>query len=193
MSTQKPTPKKKSQSTSKKVAREATLGSPKKKAAASAVAGKKKPGPKKGSVRKVQAEKKTAVKKTTEKKVTAKKVAAKKPAIKKIGTDMPKNSTAFSKSSQFSPNRLDSAEFSSAIRTADELKAMADKYKKQIDKGSLNYLSNSLNNANPTSATNPAFTFAMDAVAKSSPKPAAKKKGIFSRVASWFKPSRKRK
>ena len=192
MSTQKPTPKKKSQPNSKKVAKDTVSGSPKKKAATPAVSGKKKPGPKKGSTRKAQPEKKTAEKKAVAKKATPKKVGPKKPEIKKVGKGLG-NSVILQKVPQSSIDSAISAQFSSKIRSTEDLNAMANKYKAQMDKGSLNYLKNSDFAKNPTSATSSAATFTLKVGAEIPPAPAAKKPGVFSRIASWFKPSRKRK
>lgn len=192
MSTQKPTPKKKSQPNSKKVAKDTVSGSPKKKAATPAVSGKKKPGPKKGSTRKAQPEKKTAEKKAVAKKATPKKVGPKKPEIKKVGKGLG-NPPILQKVPQSSIDSAISAQFSSKIRSTEDLNAMANKYKAQMDKGSLNYLKNSDFAKNPTSATSSAATFSINVGAVIPPAPVAKKPGVFSRIASWFKPSRKRK
>ena len=192
MSTQKPTPKKKSQPSSKKVAKDAVSGSPKKKAAVPAVSGKKKPGPKKGSTRKAQPEKKTAEKKVVAKKAAPKKVGPKKPEIKKVGKGLG-NPPILQKVPQSSIDSAISAQFSSKIRSTEDLNAMANKYKAQMDKGSLNYLNNSDFAKNPTSATSSAATFTLKVGAEIPPAPVAKKTGVFSRIASWFKPSRKRK
>lgn len=181
MSTNKPTPKKKSQSPSKKVAQKGISGAPVKKAAAAASPKvKQKPGPKKGSTRKAQPEKKAVAKKVVATKVPAKKVASK-----------PKKAV--------NPSNLNSQLAASKKLTpgaAEELNAMAKKYKEQIEKGSLRFLeqaTTSVHNVTPEvniriSPSTAGF------VPPSNTKPygtPAKKKGIISRIASWFRPSKK--
>lgn len=175
MSTNKPTPKKKSQSPSKKVAQKGISGAPAKKAAATTPKVKQKPGPKKGSTRKAQPEKKAVAKKAVAKKVA--------PKAKKA----------------IAPTKFNAELASSKKLTAgaaEELNAMAKKYKEQIEKGSLRFLeqaTTSVHNVTPEvniriSPSTAGF------VPPSNTKPygtPAKKKGIISRIASWFRPSKK--
>jgi hypothetical protein len=171
MSTNKPTPKKKSQTPSKKVAQKVISGAPAKKAAATSPKLKQKPGPKKGSTRKAQ----------PEKKAVAKKVAPK--ANKAIGLNTLNSELLVSK-------KL-------AAGAAEELNAMAKKYKQQIDKGSLRFLeqaTTSANNATPQADLRINLNNATTSVQPNT-KPygtAAKKKGILSRITSWFRPSKKK-
>ena len=182
MSTNKQTPKKKSQSPSKKVAPKAHSGAPAKKvAAATSPKVKQKPGPKKGSTRKAKPEMTDTAKKAVAKKIVAKKVAPK--ANKAIGLNT------------LNSELLASKKLSAGA--ADELNAMAKKYKQQIDKGSLRFLeqaTTSANNATPQADLRINLYKTTTSVQPST-KPygtAAKKKGILSRIASWFRPSKKK-
>jgi hypothetical protein len=80
---------------------------------------------------------------------------------------------------------------------ADELNAMAKKYKEQIEKGSLRFLeqaTTSANNATPQADLRINLYKTTTSVQPNT-KPygtAAKKKGILSRIASWFRPSKKK-
>ena len=170
MSTNKPTPKKKSQSPSKKVAPKGISGAPAKKAAATTPKVKQKPGPKKGSTRKAQPEKKAVAKKVAPK---AKKAIA------------PTNFNAELASSK----KLTAG-------AAEELNAMAKKYKEQIEKGSLRFIEQATTSArNATAEVNIRINPSTAGFESSSnTKPfgtPAKKKGIISRIASWFRPSKK--
>ena len=171
MSTNKPTPKKKSQTPSKKVAQKVISGAPAKKAAATSPKLKQKPGPKKGSTRKAQPEKKAVVKKVAPK------------ANKAIGLNTLNSELLVSK-------KL-------AAGAAEELNAMAKKYKQQIDKGSLRFLeqaTTSANNAIPQADLRINLNNATPSIQPNT-KPygtPAKKKGILSRITSWFRPSKKK-
>ena len=84
-----------------------------------------------------------------------------------------------------------------AAGAAEELNAMAKKYKQQIDKGSLRFLeqaTTSANNATPQADLRINLNNATTSVQPNT-KPygtAAKKKGILSRITSWFRPSKKK-
>jgi hypothetical protein len=182
MSTNKQTPKKKSQSPSKKVAQKAHSGAPTKKvAAATSPKVKQKPGPKKGSTRKAKPEMTDTAKKAVAKKIVAKKVAPK--ANKAIGLNT------------LNSELLASKKLSAGA--ADELNAMAKKYKEQIEKGSLRFLeqaTTSVNNSIPQVDLRIKLNSAMSG-AQNDTKPfgtTPKKKGILSRIASWFRPSKKK-
>ena len=181
MSTNKPTPKKKSQTPSKKVAQKVISGAPAKKAAATSPKLKQKPGPKKGSTRKAKPEMTDTAKKAVAKKIVAKKVAPK--ANKAIGLNT------------LNSELLASKKLSAGA--ADELNAMAKKYKEQIEKGSLRFLeqaTTSANNATPQADLRINLNNATTSVQPNT-KPygtAAKKKGILSRITSWFRPSKKK-
>ena len=179
MSTNKPTPKKKSQTPSKKVAQKVISGAPAKKAAATSPKLKQKPGPKKGSTRKAQPEKKAVVKKVAPKS----KGASFKPNAKDGDGD------GFIQDSTEHERRKPGA--------AEELNAMAKKYKQQIDKGSLRFLEQATTSANNAIPQVDLRISLNDAVASVQPntKPygtASKKKGILSRITSWFRPSKKK-
>jgi hypothetical protein len=190
MSTQKPQPKKKSQSPSKKVAKKATSGSSAKNTAVSEPSAKKKPGPKKGAAKKAQPEKKAAAIKAT---------AKKKPTSN--SADYPKKKVGRPPHSSMAPKaNLNSAQFGKNVTPGahDELAAIANKYKEQIETGSLRFADEVKTAVNTYPAKieihNSWSTPDVNAIVKAvAPNVSAKKKNVVSRFFSWFKPSKRSK
>jgi hypothetical protein len=188
MSTQKPTPKKKSQSPSKKVAKKVPSGSSTKNSASSDTTTKKKPGPKKGSAKKAQPEKKVAAKKAVAKKPVAKKAVAN-------SGDYPRKKAGRPPQNKINPAQFDGKP---TLGAQDEINALAKKYKEQIEKGSLRFLEDATTSVNAASSQVDVWASWDDLSVNTSNNTtasiakAAKKKGLFSRIASWFRPSKRK-